>query len=176
MPCKSTRTLIHHSTFSPLAPEEKTPSPWTKASNPSGRTAPQRSAPFESEFSFNLLLTFVCDLAFYPLFVFSSLDLLSEEIFGTEETPEYISFDSSLEAEDATPEQRINHQLRRRVRHLEHDLRDITTRYQAERERRMVLEALAGGKNFHLYFDSMLTSLSLSTIPLPQMFPTGTVT
>jgi hypothetical protein len=40
--------------------------------------------------------------------------------------PEYISSDSSLEAEDATPDQRINHQLRRRVPHLEHDLRDIT--------------------------------------------------
>jgi hypothetical protein len=83
---------------------------------------------------------------FYPLFVFSSLDLLLEEIFGTEEMPEYISSDSSLEAEDATPEQRINHQLRRRVRHLEHDLRDITARCQAERERRMALEALVGGK------------------------------
>jgi hypothetical protein len=83
---------------------------------------------------------------FYPLLVFPSFDLLPEEIFGTEETPEYISSDSSLEAEDATPEQRINHQLRRHVRHLEHDLRDITARCQAERERRMALEALVGGK------------------------------
>jgi hypothetical protein len=125
-----------------------------------------------------LLLAFVCDLVLYPLFVFSSLDLLPEQIFGTEETPEYISPDSSLEAEDATPEQRINHQLRRRVRHLEHDLRDITARYQAERERRMALEALVGGKNFHLHFDSMLAlgSLSLTTVLLFQMFPTGTVT
>jgi hypothetical protein len=81
-----------------------------------------------------------------PLLVFSSLDLLPEEIFGTEETPEYISSDSSLEEEDATPEHRINHQLRRRVRHLEHDPRDITTRCHAERERRMTLEALVGGK------------------------------
>jgi hypothetical protein len=92
----------------------------------------------------------------YPFLFFSSLDLLPEEILGTEETPEYISSDSSLEAEDAMPEQRINHQLGRRVRHLEHDLRDITARCQAERERRMTLEALVGGKNFHLYFDSML--------------------
>jgi hypothetical protein len=83
-----------------------------------------------------------------PLLVFFSLDLLPEEILGTEETPEYISSDSSLEEEDATPEQRINHQLRRRVRHLEHDLRDITARYHAERERRMTLEALVGGKTF----------------------------
>jgi hypothetical protein len=81
------------------------------------------------------------------LFSFS-LDLLPEEIIGTEETPEYISSDSSLEAEDATLEQKINHQLRRRVRHLEHDLRDITARCQAERERRMALEALVGGKHF----------------------------
>jgi hypothetical protein len=78
--------------------------------------------------------------------LFPILDLLPEEIFGTEEMPEYISSDSSLEAEDATPEQRINHQLRRRVRHLEHDLRDITARRQAERERCMALEALVGGK------------------------------
>jgi hypothetical protein len=35
--------------------------------------------------------------------------------------------------------------LRRHVRHLEHDLRDITARCQAERERRMTLEALVGG-------------------------------
>jgi hypothetical protein len=33
-----------------------------------------------------------------------SLDLLSEEIFGIEEIPEYILFDSSTEEEDATPE------------------------------------------------------------------------
>jgi hypothetical protein len=83
---------------------------------------------------------------FYPLFVSPGLDLLFEEIFGTEETPDYISSDSSLEAEDATPEQRINHQLRRRVRHLEHDLRDITARCQAKRECLMALEALVGGK------------------------------
>jgi hypothetical protein len=53
---------------------------------------------------------------------FSSLDLLTEEIFGTEEVPEYILSDSSSEEEDATPEQRINHQPRRRIRHLEHNL------------------------------------------------------
>jgi hypothetical protein len=77
---------------------------------------------------------------------FSSLDLLPEEILGTEETPEYISSDSSLEEEDAMPEQRVNHQLRRRIRHLEHDLRDITARCHAERERCMSLEALIRGK------------------------------
>jgi hypothetical protein len=72
--------------------------------------------------------------------------LLPEEIFGTEEVPEYILSDSSTEEENATPEQRINHQLRRRIRHLEHNLRDITVRCNAERERRMCLEALIGGK------------------------------
>jgi hypothetical protein len=72
--------------------------------------------------------------------------LLPEEIFGTEEVPEYILSDSSSEEENASPEQRINHQLRRRIRHLEHNLRDITARCNAERERRMSLEALVGGK------------------------------
>jgi hypothetical protein len=60
--------------------------------------------------------------------------------------PEYISSDSSPEEEDAMPEQRVNHQLHRRIRHLEHNLRDITTRCNAERERRMSLEVLVGGK------------------------------
>jgi hypothetical protein len=80
-----------------------------------------------------------------PSFVFN-LDLLPEEILGTEEVPEHILSDSSAEEEDATPEQRTNHQLRRHIRHLEHDLRDITARCSAERERRMSLEALVGGK------------------------------
>jgi hypothetical protein len=85
-----------------------------------------------------------------PLSAFSSLDLLPKEIFGTEEVPEYILSDSSNEGEDATPEQRTNHQLRRRIRHLEHSLRDITARCSAERECRMSLEALVGGKIFIL--------------------------
>jgi hypothetical protein len=38
--------------------------------------------------------------SFFPF----SLDLLPEEIIGTEDVPEYISSDSSLEAEDATSE------------------------------------------------------------------------
>jgi hypothetical protein len=41
-----------------------------------------------------------CDSPFFNF----SLDLLPEEIFSTEETPEYILFDSSAEEEDATPE------------------------------------------------------------------------
>jgi hypothetical protein len=76
--------------------------------------------------------------------------LLPEEIFGTEEVPEYILSDSSAEEEDATLEQKTNHQLRRHVRHLEHNLRDITARCSAERERCMSLEALVGGKIFIL--------------------------
>jgi hypothetical protein len=94
----------------------------------------------------------------YPFLFFSSPDLLPEEILGTEETPEYISSDSSLEAEDATLEQRINHQLRRHVRHLEHDLRDITARCHAERERRMTLEVLVGGRTFIFILTPCLSS------------------
>jgi hypothetical protein len=92
--------------------------------------------------------------------------------------PEYISSNSSHEAEDASPEQKINHQLRRRVRHLEHDLRDVTACCQAESERRMALEALVGGKYLHLHLDSMLAlgSLSLTTVPLSQMSLTGIIT
>jgi septal ring factor EnvC (AmiA/AmiB activator) len=71
-----------------------------------------------------------------------SLDLLPEEIFGIEEIPEHIRSDSSTEEENATHEQKTNHQLRRRIRHLEHDLRDITAHFSAERERRMKLEAV----------------------------------
>jgi hypothetical protein len=82
---------------------------------------------------------------FTPL-CFFSLDLLPEEIFGTEEVPEYILSDSFTEKENVTPEQRINNQLRRRIRHLEHNLWDITARCNAERERRMSLEVLVGGK------------------------------
>jgi 50S ribosomal subunit-associated GTPase HflX len=74
--------------------------------------------------------------------------LLPEEIFGTKEVPEYILSNSSTEGEDTTPEQRTNHQLRHRIRHLEHNLRDVTAHCSAERERRMSLEALVGGKIF----------------------------
>jgi hypothetical protein len=79
--------------------------------------------------------------------------LLPEEIFGTEEVPEYIPSNSSTEEEDATPAQKTNHQLRRHIRHLEHNLRDITARCSAERECRMSLEALVGVRSSSL-FDS----------------------
>jgi hypothetical protein len=112
------------------------------------RAALQRNARFEGEFSLDLLPVSHMILRFTSSsFFLFSLDLLPEEIIGTEDVPEYIS-DSSPEAEDATPEQRTSHQLRRRIRHLEHGLRDITARCQAERERRIALEALVGGKCF----------------------------
>jgi hypothetical protein len=79
-----------------------------------------------------------------------SFDLLPEDIFGTEEVPEHILSNSSAEEEDATHEQKVNHQLHRRIRPLEHDLRDITACCCAERERRMNLEALVGGKIFNI--------------------------
>jgi hypothetical protein len=146
MPCKSTRTLIYHFTSSPLLQKRKPQGHGQRKATHQGGQHPTKEA-HHSRVSF-LLICFLlsCAISCLPLLVFSSLDLLPEEIFGTEETPEYISSDSSLEAKDATPEQRINHQLRRSVRHLEHDLRDITARCQAERERRMILEALVGGK------------------------------
>jgi hypothetical protein len=77
-----------------------------------------------------------------------SFNLLPEDIFGTEEIPEHIRSDSSAKEEDATYEQRANHQLRRHIRHLEHDLRDITARCCAERERHMSLEVATGGEIF----------------------------
>jgi hypothetical protein len=42
----------------------------------------------------------------------------------------------------------------------------------------MALEALVGGKHFHLHLDSVLApgSPSLTIFPLPQMSLTGTVT
>jgi hypothetical protein len=66
MPCKSTRTLIHHFSFLPLSSEEKTPRPWTKASSPR-RAALRRNARFKSESSLDLLLVFPYDLALYLL-------------------------------------------------------------------------------------------------------------
>jgi hypothetical protein len=79
-----------------------------------------------------------------------SFNLLPEDIFATEEIPEHIRSDSSTEEEDATHEQRTNHQLRRRIRHLEHDLWDITARCCAEHERRMSLEVVISGEIFIL--------------------------
>jgi hypothetical protein len=84
------------------------------------------------------------DSSFFDL----SFNLLPEDIFGTEEIPEHIRSDSSAEEEDATHEQRANHQLRRRIQHLEHDLRDITARCCAECECRMSLEVVIGGEIF----------------------------
>jgi hypothetical protein len=88
-------------------------------------------------------------ISWFTLSVFS-LDLLPEKIFGTKEVPKYILSDSSTEEESATPEQRTNHQLRHRIRHLEHNLRDITAYCSAECKRPMSLEALVGVKIFIL--------------------------
>jgi hypothetical protein len=86
--------------------------------------------------------------------------------FGTKEVPEYISSNSSSEEEDATPEQRINHQLRRHIRHLEHNLRDITARCNAERERHMSLEVLVGGKIIiFIRLPYSISNLLLTTVP-----------
>jgi hypothetical protein len=84
-----------------------------------------------------------------PSFSYFIFNLLLEDIFGTEEIPVHIRSDSSTEEENATHEQRVNHQLRRRIRHLEHDLQDITARCCAERERRMSLEVEIGGEIFY---------------------------
>jgi hypothetical protein len=77
-----------------------------------------------------------------------SFDLLPEDIFGTEEIPKHIRSDSSAEEENATHEQRTNHQLRHRIRHLEHNLRDITACCCAEHEHRMSFEVVIGGEIF----------------------------
>jgi hypothetical protein len=87
-----------------------------------------------------------CDSSFFDF----SFNQLPEDIFGTEEIPEHILSDSSAEEEDATHEQRTNHQLRRRIRHLEHDLWDITVYCCAEHERRMNFEVVIGGEIFIL--------------------------
>lgn len=111
-----------------------------------------------------------------PSVLISSLDLLPEEIFGTDEVPVLISSDSSAEEEDATPEQKVNHQLRRRIRHPEHDLRNESIGHWAERERRMRLEMEIGSKIFcsslifHFYadripsFDGFIFSLSFRVV------------
>jgi hypothetical protein len=80
-----------------------------------------------------------------------SFNLLPEDIFGTKEIPEHIRSDSSAEEEDATHEQRANNQLCRRIRHLEHDLRDTSARCCAEREFHMCLEVVIGGEIFIPY-------------------------
>jgi hypothetical protein len=77
-----------------------------------------------------------------------SFNLLPEDIFGTEEIPEHIRSDCSAEEEDATHEQRANYQLLHRIRHLEHDLWDITAGCCAERECCMSLEVVIGSEIF----------------------------
>jgi hypothetical protein len=61
---------------------------------------------------------------------------------------------------------------------LEHGLRDITAHCQAERERRMALEALVGVNVYDFFLTSCphLDFLPLTSTPLFQMSPTGTTT
>jgi hypothetical protein len=66
--------------------------------------------------------------------------------------------------------------LRRRIRHLEHDLRDITARCHAERERRMSLEALIGGKITISCLTPALNIISLDNCSLSQTSLIGTAT
>jgi hypothetical protein len=56
--------------------------------------------------------------------------------------------------------------LRRRIRHLEHDLRDITARCHAERERRMSLEALIGVRSSSSFDSRTQSHFHLTTVPL----------
>jgi hypothetical protein len=76
--------------------------------------------------------------------------LLPEEIFGPEDVPEYILSDSS--AENKTPRQNRSPTTNCAIAFgiLEQNPRDITTRFSAEREHRMSLEALVGGTIFIL--------------------------
>jgi hypothetical protein len=55
--------------------------------------------------------------------------------------------------------------VRRRIRHLEHNLRDITARCSVERERLMSLEALVGGKIFILLWFPRSSFRSQQTVP-----------
>ena len=112
-----------------------------------------RSAPSRSNPCFFSLFPFVFGSKSYCFAPTFSLDLLPEDIFGTDVAPIFISSDSSIEAEDATPEQRVNHQLRRRIRHLEHDLWNESTGHWAERERRMRLEVEIGSKILSSFFN-----------------------
>jgi hypothetical protein len=120
-----------------------------KAAHQGEQRSTKKAHHLRVSFLSTLSIALDCNLMVHPS-LFFSLDLLPEEIFGTEDVPKYIFSNSSTEEEDATPEQRTNHQLRRRIRHLEHNMQDITARCSAERERRMSLEALIGGKIFIL--------------------------
>jgi hypothetical protein len=91
MPCKSTRTLIHHFTSSPQGHGQR------QATHRGGQHSIKEA--HHSRVSF-LLTCFLlsCAISCLPLLVFSILDLLTEEIFGTEETLEYISSNSGVDS------------------------------------------------------------------------------
>jgi hypothetical protein len=146
--CKSTCIHFHHFTSSRPPSPKKNP----QGLGGQGKTASRgKQHPIKEAnhsrviFSSQPFLSFLIAISRFT-FLCSQPRLASRGIFGIEEVPKHILSDSSAEEEDATPEQRTNHQLRRRIRHLEHDLWDITACCSAERERRMSLEALVGGK------------------------------
>jgi septal ring factor EnvC (AmiA/AmiB activator) len=121
-----------------------------KGENHSRRTAShQRNEPSESNLFFSFLSPDSdCNLAIHPSLI--SALTCCQRTSSAPKKSQNIRSDSSTKEEDATHEQRTTHQLRRCIRHLEHDLRDITARCCAERECRMSLEALVGGKIFNL--------------------------
>jgi hypothetical protein len=102
--CKSTRKSTSH--FLPLLQRRK-----PKGHGGQGKTTHQgkqhsTKEAYHSRVSFLSILScaFDCNLTVYPSLLFSSLDLLPEEFFGTKEVPEYILADSSTKEENATPE------------------------------------------------------------------------
>jgi hypothetical protein len=77
------------------------------------------------------------------------------------------------------PEQKTTHQLRRRIRHLEHNLWDITAHCSVEREHRMSLKALVGVRSSSLFESHVLSfrsHIQRESIPFHQMFPIGITT
>jgi hypothetical protein len=67
--------------------------------------------------------------------------------------------------------------LRCRIWHLEHNLRDITSCCSTERERRMSLEVLIGGKIFiFIRFPRLSSDLTFNNYSFLQMFLIDTTT
>jgi hypothetical protein len=146
MPCKTTRTLIHHFTSSPQLQKRKPQGHGQRQATHQGRQHPKEAHHSRVSFLLTCFLLSRVISCFTPSLFSPALICFLKKSLGPKRCLSTSPLTPPLEAEDATPEQRINHQLRCHVRHLEHDLRDITARFQAERERRMVLEALVGGK------------------------------
>jgi hypothetical protein len=69
MPFKSTRTLIHHFSSSPLLQKRK-PQGHGQRQATQGGQCPKETHHSRVSFTFNLLLASMCDLVLYLLFVF----------------------------------------------------------------------------------------------------------